>query len=68
MKTKNNRQYANGLLEQPILANTEFIQDTLSTFDAPILPEISDDRLTAFSISIDLAAAQDHSYIYGDYN
>ena len=68
MKTKNNRQYTDGLLEQPVLANTEFVQDLLLTFDEHILPEISDGRLTAFSVSVDLAAAQDHSYIYGNYS
>lgn len=52
MKTKNNRQYANGLLEQPVLANTEFMQDFLPTFDEPILPEISNGRFIAFSVSV----------------
>ena len=68
MKTKNNRQYKNGLLEQPMSADTEFVQDTLLIFYGPILPEISDGRITAFSISVDWATEQDHSYIYGNYN
>ena len=52
MKTKNNRQYTNGILEQPLSVNTEFVQDTLPIFDKHILPEISDGKLTAFSVSI----------------
>lgn len=52
MKTKNNRQYVDGLLEQPLSVNTEFIQDSLPIFDEPILPEISDDKFIAFSVSV----------------